>query len=593
MEKNKTCLMRRLLNQMKVKTRFFLIFMLAMLPILLCVLTTLRIPYATYDRRLYDNSVQTITLFADRIQSELNEIEGLSYRVLSDNVLQKNLSVMRKTPIGTTDWIDAKDEVADRVANFALWFTSSSGVSIQLKTAGGTLFSQFFRSYHPSDELTPGRLSYAAGHQGRSVWLSEGSDPARLFLLREIREIEGLSLQTLATLLVEMDLSGLVEKQRGEMADMGSPLSCAIYDGSVCLYASDDDVRATAAGEDGYEYERLNGGSRLCVRYTAGNGWQYVTLIDYTQIDQAVNAAADRVLIIDLLVMAAALALAMVLIQSVLKHLAELLKKFDAFALHGYVEGDEPSAYAQRGDEIGQLHRHFDKMTRDYHQMMQRSWEQQQLLQEAQMQQLRAQVRPHFLYNTLEAIYCLAQQAGESRIATMTDALGKMLRASLNDKRDVVTVGEDLQVAREYLRIQQIRYGEHFRAEVDVPDEMTALKIPAMTIQPLVENAVHYALEEMLDVCVIRIAARSLPDGAEVTVEDNGPGMDEDILSKLENGEIKPEGLGIGLRNIDRRVRYTFGERYGVRVRRREGKTCVAVFLPDIRALPQGGDDRV
>lgn len=73
------------------------------------------------------------------------------------------------------------------------------------------------------------------------------------------------------------------------------------------------------------------------------------------------------------------------------------------------------------------------------------------------MQQLRAQVRPHFLYNTLESIYCLAKDAGNERIATMTNALGKMLRASLNDKRDVVTVAEDLDIARQYMHIQLIR----------------------------------------------------------------------------------------------------------------------------------------
>ena len=93
-------------------------------------------------------------------------------------------------------------------------------------------------------------------------------------------------------------------------------------------------------------------------------------------------------------------------------------------------------------------------MTRDYDRMTRDNYEQQRLLQEKQMQQLRAQVRPHFLYNTLESIYCLAKNAQDERIAAMTDALGKMLRASLNDKRDVVSVEEDLQITKEYLRIQ-------------------------------------------------------------------------------------------------------------------------------------------
>lgn len=88
----------------------------------------------------------------------------------------------------------------------------------------------------------------------------------------------------------------------------------------------------------------------------------------------------------------------------------------------------------------------------------------------------------------------------------MTNALGKMLRASLNDKRDVVTVGEDLQIAREYLHIQLLRYGDRLRVEEEIAESFLSCQIPAMTIQPLVENAVHHAAEEMLEICTIRLA---------------------------------------------------------------------------------------
>ena len=75
-----------------------------------------------------------------------------------------------------------------------------------------------------------------------------------------------------------------------------------------------------------------------------------------------------------------------------------------------------------------------------------------------------------------------------------------------------------------------------------------------MTIQPLVENAIHHAAEKMLDVCVIRVSGAATADGVDIIVQDNGPGTDEDILNKLESGEVQPEGLGIGMRNIHKRV---------------------------------------
>ena len=569
----------QLMGNIKVRTKFVLILALAMALVFGSVLATFRLPYAAYDEQLYKSSVQMITLFADRIQAELDDAEELSYRILADNVVQKNLSVMKRGAPNTTTWVEAKNEVEDRVANFAMWF--ASGVCLQLRTPGGAQFSHFFRTSYTSNLLTDERMAQALEHHGGPVWLTEGENPARIFLLREIREIQNLTMDTLAVILVEMNLPGMVEASRSVMSGMGTPLSCAIYAGDVCLYASDDQVRAMHPAEDGYEHLTQDGNDLLCVRYTARNGWRYVTLVDYSGISATISGAASLALGADVVAMAAALALGVWLVASLLKHLRRLLEKFDAFAISGHVEDPETSPYRDRGDEIGQLHRHFDKMTHDYHRMMRRGYEQQQLLQEKQMQQLRAQVRPHFLYNTLESIYCLAKQEGNERIAVMTDALGKMFRASLNDKRDVVSVEEDLQITREYLRIQEIRYGDRLRVEMAVDESILRNRIPAMTLQPLVENAVHHALEEMLDTCVIRISGGREEEGVTLSVEDNGPGMDEDILNKLESGEIAPEGLGIGMRNIHRRVQYAFGERYGLRVHSRPGWTCVSVLLPD------------
>ena len=569
----------QLMGNIKVRTKFVLILALAMALVFGSVLATFRLPYAAYDEQLYKSSVQMITLFADRIQAELDDAEELSYRILAENVVQKNLSVMKRGAPNTTTWVEAKNEVEDRVANFAMWF--ASGVCLQLRTPGGAQFSHFFRTSYTSNLLTDERMAQALEHHGGPVWLTEGENPARIFLLREIREIQNLTMDTLAVILVEMNLPGMVEASRSVMSGMGTPLSCAIYAGDVCLYASDDQVRAMHPAEDGYEHLTQDGNDLLCVRYTARNGWRYVTLVDYSGISTTISGAASLALGADVVAMAAALALGVWLVASLLKHLRRLLEKFDAFAISGHVEDPETSPYRDRGDEIGQLHRHFDKMTHDYHRMMRRGYEQQQLLQEKQMQQLRAQVRPHFLYNTLESIYCLAKQEGNERIAVMTDALGKMFRASLNDKRDVVSVEEDLQITREYLRIQEIRYGDRLRVEMAVDESILRNRIPAMTLQPLVENAVHHALEEMLDTCVIRISGGREEEGVTLSVEDNGPGMDEDILNKLESGEIAPEGLGIGMRNIHRRVQYAFGERYGLRVHSRPGWTCVSVLLPD------------
>ena len=212
--------------------------------------------------------------------------------------------------------------------------------------------------------------------------------------------------------------------------------------------------------------------------------------------------------------------------------------------------------------------------------MIEEIYVKQQLLLEAQLRQLRAQIQPHFLYNTLESIYCLAEKGGDERIATMTAALGRMLRAALQDKRDIIPIGDDMKIAQEYLSIQLIRYGDQLRADFEIEEEFLSALIPAMTIQPLVENAVRHGAEEMLELCHIRVFCRRQGAYIDLTVEDNGPGMAEDTLEKLERGELRPEGLGIGLNNIHKRLRLAFrDEGCGLRIRREAGRTQVIVRI--------------
>lgn len=574
----------RFWQNLRLRAKFLLILLVGIVPVGIVAIVTLYIPLRAYDRQLYKSSAQMISLFAEQIQDELMNFEDISYRILTDTALQENLSIMKEAAPGTLTWINAQTKVANRVAYYSLWF--SNAVSFQLKTSRGNSYNHFFEASAGSDELTEERITAAVNHRGRFVWLTEEGAQTRLFLVREIREMQDMDLDTLGCLLIEVDFPALVEQYNHSMAQMGVMPRCAVYNDGLCLYASDAAIQTLGVGEDGYTYMKLDGQPMLCVRYTSSNGMKYVTLVDYSGIRATTLVAVSVTILCILAAALLTLAVSTGLIDNILNDLQLLLQKFDAFAISGEPVTTHNSPYQRRLDEIGDLHRGFDWMTRVWTRVNHEKEEQRHLLQEKQIQQLRAQIRPHFLYNTLESIYCLAQNLEDQRIAVMTNALGKLLRSSLNDKRDVITVSEDLQVTRDYLSIQQIRYGERLQVEYDFPQDILPCRIPAMTIQPLVENAIHHAAEKMLDVCVIRVSGAATADGVDIIVQDNGPGTDEDILNKLESGEVQPEGLGIGMRNIHKRVQHAFSEQYGLRVCSEEGQTQIIVHLPDTRPEP-------
>lgn len=565
-------------SNFKLQTKFLVIVSLALALVFAVTFAMSRMPYAAYDEQLYRSNVQTVSLFADKLQSEMDAVANLSFRMLSDNVMQKNLTQLRKTQLGTVAWVEAKNAVEQRVGYYA--YNADDIISLHFTTAQGLNFFYAFGAGDISEEEKTLMQQAVTGNNGREKWLTFPGEPVRLMLAREVREIDNLTLDSLGVIMIHVDLTQIVERCLTAMEKLGCPLSAAVYDGETCLYASDEAILSLDVDEDGYAPAELDGREVLCVRFTSQHGWRFVTALPYDEIMTDIRYASQRAMLFSVAAALAALAVSGVLITSILRHLEVLVRKFDAFAMGTIPSAEASRPYETRRDEIGRLHRHFDRMARDYDRMTRENYDKQLLLQEAQVRQLRTQIHPHFLYNTLESIYCLAKFSGDERIATMTDALGKLLRASLRDKRDVITVEEDWRIAHEYLRIQLLRYGDRLRVENEIDASLAHTPVPSMTLQPLVENAVQHAAEEMSEACIIRVYARTCADGVEVVVEDNGPGMDEDVLEKLERGEVQPEGLGIGLRNIHRRIQLHFSAQYGLEIRRKNERTQVIVHLP-------------
>jgi two-component system sensor histidine kinase YesM len=117
---------------------------------------------------------------------------------------------------------------------------------------------------------------------------------------------------------------------------------------------------------------------------------------------------------------------------------------------------------------------------------------------------------------------------------------------------------------------------------MDVPEEVKSMKLPKFTLQPLLENSIHHGLETMLEPCRIRIWSRREPGRLILAVEDNGPGMEQELLARVRKGETRTRGTGIGLKNIEERIILAFGEAYGIELYSEPGGGfIVSVIIPD------------
>lgn len=188
---------------------------------------------------------------------------------------------------------------------------------------------------------------------------------------------------------------------------------------------------------------------------------------------------------------------------------------------------------------------------------------------EGQLSNLRSQLNPHFMFNALNSIRALIEEDPERAKKSIT-LLSAILRNAMSTvKRRTVPLGEELDMVRAYLSLEAMRYEERLRVQVEVDPALERSPVPPMMLQTLVENAVRHGIAKRKEGGEIRIAARSVQDGMQLTVRNTG---------HLAGG--RPAGNGIGLRNTRKRLEHIYGGKASLRMAEEDGMVVCEVFLP-------------
>ena len=565
---------------LKLQNKFFMILFLALLIVFTGTSIMSRVADQAYNEALYERTVQLLTLFSESIQNELDSIADTSFLIIGDNVLQNALSRMHRNEVGTVAWLQAQEEVDKRLMNISLSRNAIASIKLRAVDSHHTEFNRVMPGQMIPANLINDKTEAALAAGGREIWVADTTIPKALFLVRNIREVENLTLESIGFLALRIDMSQIVAICSRALSDMDMPLLCAIRFNNTCIYTDLDELDSLQLNEDSYYLYRENNADLFCVEYTPkGTEWSYLAALPYSSIVKSIRYSTYISTGIAILASVIALILGLLLMRSVLRHIQALLYKFEIYAQGQPIS--EKDTYMNRHDEIGKLHQRFDQMAREHQRVVEDNYLQHQLLLEAQVKQLRAQINPHFLYNTLESIYCLAIKDSNEDIAVMTGALGKLLRSTLQDHRNIITIKEDLLIAKEYLNIQLVRHKGKLQVIYDIDDEYLGIMIPSMTIQPIVENAVRHGTEKMLDICTIRLWCRKTGDAVELLIADNGPGMDEATMEEINSDAPEKERLGIGLVNIQKRLFLAFrNPRYTLKTYRKNNETVFVITLP-------------
>jgi two-component system LytT family sensor kinase len=204
--------------------------------------------------------------------------------------------------------------------------------------------------------------------------------------------------------------------------------------------------------------------------------------------------------------------------------------------------------------------------------------EQERRLAQAELRALRAQISPHFIYNALAAVAGEIHTRPEEARELLID-FAEFTRYLFRDGRSYVTLGEEVEHVERYLRLERARFPD-LKVTVDVPEDVRGAVVPSMSIQPLVENAVRHGVEQRAGSGRVEVSARVNGGDVELTVADDGAG----IAPERVHAVLAGAGGGIGLSNVDARLRATFGERYALRIESALGEGTTAIMtVPNLR----------
>lgn len=234
------------------------------------------------------------------------------------------------------------------------------------------------------------------------------------------------------------------------------------------------------------------------------------------------------------------------------------------------------------GDEIGILASGFNRMIRQVQELLVNIATEQRKKREYELALIQAQIKPHFLYNTLDVIYTLSEMGRTRDVQRTTKSLADFYRVVLSKGKDQIKLEEEVRSVMDYLAIQRIRYSDVFDYEIDIEPNIVDCMVPKLTIQPLVENAIYHGLKNKMSFGKLKITGRREQQKVLIIVSDDGAGIAEDRLQAIKQSMIDPQHqVGYGLISVNERIKLYFGLLYGIDIHSEIGiGTVVTLELP-------------
>ncbi|WP_053372302.1 cache domain-containing sensor histidine kinase [Paenibacillus sp. FJAT-27812] len=408
-----------------------------------------------------------------------------------------------------------------------------------------------------------------------------------------VRKVIDKSLKPLGMIAVDANIS-VIEDQMSELDKVTNGKSVIIDELGNVVYDSDKQRMATnilndptvglATGTKGSFYFERDGLNRLYIYTTSPNtNWKVMTSIPVSELTKDAVVIRNVTWIATIVTIIVALFISMVFSFALTNPLRKMMR-----LMKNVQEGDFNVQFQVKyRDEVGQLGNQFNRMIVRIDHLIQDIYLMETKKKEAELHALQSQINPHFMYNTLESIRMAAELNDDQIAADMIAILGKLLRYSISDLHEEVTLEDEVLHMRNYVEMLNYRYPNRFQLETSISDDLWSYPIIKLVLQPIVENAIYHGMDDNKLLMRIEMSSERTAQGLWLRIKDDGLGMDEETLDRLNRSLagaeeiVKRKSGGIGLKNVNERIKLHYGNAYGLKVASvRDVGTEVILQLP-------------
>ncbi|MFJ7744460.1 sensor histidine kinase [Peribacillus sp. NPDC097295] len=522
---------------------------LTVMMIVLCIVSLLVYKQVgTLMREATEKLIKQTAIEANgRMETLYQQIDMLSNQLVTNGTVQKFVENDERMDSAE------KTELIKVINNFHAY---SNGISsFELYSTDGKRMYPFSEK-KISSMIDQKWVTLANSKKGRLVWIGKDpNDKNYSYAIRRVSLMDHMFTNG-GYLLVRISNSYFQMEER--TSDRGDYMMLLDVDKSPISDNYGMDIRNILL--DGDEVVMIEGKEYMVVKHVSEKlGWTIVILKPTSFLQERITAVRNATLVsgsmgfIIFLVSAFFLA---TMITNPIKRLTKTMKKAKMDELKTNQESSGSLEFIE-------LNKTYNQMVDNTNHLIQEVYEKELLRSQTELKALQAQIDPHFLYNTLNALYWSLEEKEQDDLADIVIAMSELFRYTIGDMKgnEWVTVSDELDHIERYLQVMKMRLGDRLLWHIEVPPECLQVRVPKLIIQPLVENAIMHGIEKSRRQGTVSIKVRKMIQASslEISVEDNGFGMDDDTLHSL-NLALESEGvssfkeMGVALINVNKRL---------------------------------------